>query len=195
MLNFIWSAIVIISVICSVVCGNTAALSKAVIDSGSAAIELLITMAGVMCLWSGIMKIAQESGFTALIARLLSPVLHLLFPSLATRGEPFESISMNVTANLLGLGNTATPFGLKAMRGLNALNGQSGTASNEMIVFVVMNTASMQILPTMLGALRAQAGSTAPFEIMPCVWISSACSLAAGLTLALMLNRFCKGRL
>lgn len=194
MLNYIWSAIVIVSIICSVVCGNTHELSNAVIDSGAAAIELIMTMAGVMCLWSGIMKIAEQSGFTSIIARLFTPLLRLLFPNLDPCGETFGSITMNISANLLGLGNTATPFGLKAMQGLNRINGQSKTASDEMIVFVVMNTASLQLLPTMLGTLRQTYGSKAPFEIMPCVWISSACALAAALAIAVGINKTKIGR-
>ncbi len=194
MLNYIWSAIVVASIICSVVCGNTQELSTAVIDSGAAAIELLITMAGVMCLWSGIMKIAEKSGFTALIAKVFSPLLRLLFPNLDPQGETFGSITMNISANLLGLGNTATPFGLKAMQGLNKLNGGSKTASDEMVIFVVMNTASLQLLPTMLGTLRQSYGSKAPFEIITCVLISWACALAVALTLAIGLNKFKVGR-
>ena len=192
MLNYIWSAIVVASIICSVVCGNTQELSKSVIDSGAAAIELLITMAGVMCLWSGIMKIAEKSGFTALIAKVFSPLLRLLFPNLDPQGETFGSITMNISANLLGLGNTATPFGLKAMQGLNKLNGGSKTASDEMVIFVVMNTASLQLLPTMLGTLRQSYGSKAPFEIMTCVWISSACALCVALIIAAGLNKKCR---
>ncbi len=194
MLNYIWSAIVIISIICSVACGNTHNLSSAVIDSGASAIELLMTMAGVMCIWSGIMKIAEQSGFSKIIAKIFSPLLRLLFPSLDPEGETFGSITMNISANLLGLGNTATPFGIKAMQGLNRINGESKTASDEMIVFVVMNTASLQLLPTMLGTLRQSYGSKAPFEIMTCVWISSACALAAALVLAVGINKTGLGR-
>ena len=139
-------------------CGNTQELSKSVIDSGAAAIELLITMAGVMCLWSGIMKIAEKSGFTALIAKVFSPLLRLVFPNLDPQGETFGSITMNISANLLG------------------------------------NTASLQLLPTMLGTLRQSYGSKAPFEIMTCVWISSACALAVALTLAIGLNKLNLGR-
>lgn len=194
MLNYIWSAIVIISIICSVACGNTHNLSSAVIDSGASAIELLMTMAGVMCIWSGIMKIAEQSGFSKIIAKMFSPLLRLLFPNLDPEGETFGSITMNISANLLGLGNTATPFGIKAMQGLNRINGESKTASDEMIVFVVMNTASLQLLPTMLGTLRQSYGSKAPFEIMTCVWISSACALAAALVLAVGINKTGLGR-
>lgn len=188
MLNYIWSGIVIISIICSVILGNTQNLSKALIDSGASSIELILTMAGIMCLWSGIMKIAVESGFTNLIAKLFAPILRPLFPKLGKDSEAFQSITMNISANLLGLGNAATPFGLKAMEQLHTLNNKSDTASNEMVIFVVMNTASLQLLPTTLATLRQSYGSTAPFEIIVPVWISSVCSLAVALILACTLN-------
>lgn len=188
MLNYIWSGIVIISIICSVILGNTQNLSKALIDSGASSIELILTMAGIMCLWSGIMKIAVESGFTNLIAKLFAPILRPLFPKLDKDSEAFQSITMNISANLLGLGNAATPFGLKAMEQLHTLNNKSDTASNEMVIFVVMNTASLQLLPTTLASLRQSYGSTAPFEIIVPVWISSVCSLAVALILACTLN-------
>ena len=151
--------------------------------------ELLLKLAGILALWSGIMKIAQESGLTALFARLFAPLLRLLFPRLDRDSEAFGLITMNITANLLGLGNTATPLGLRAMRELDALNRHSGTASDEMVIFVVMNTASLQLLPTMLGSLRQSYGSTAPFEILVPVWISSSCALAVALVIAVSLNR------
>lgn len=188
MLNYIWSGIVIISIICSVILGNTQNLSKALIDSGASSIELILTMAGIMCLWSGIMKIAVESGFTNLIAKLFAPILRPLFPKLDKDSEAFQSITMNISSNLLGLGNAATPFGLKAMEQLHTLNNKSDTASNEMVIFVVMNTASLQLLPTTLATLRQSYGSTAPFEIIVPVWISSVCSLAVALILACTLN-------
>lgn len=188
MLNYIWSGIVIISIICSVILGNTQNLSKALIDSGASSIELILTMAGIMCLWSGIMKIAVESGFTNLIAKLFAPILRPLFPKLDKDSEAFQSITMNISSNLLGLGNAATPFGLKAMEQLHTLNNKSDTASNEMVIFVVMNTASLQLLPTTLATLRQSYGSTAPFEIIVPVWISSVCSLVVALILACTLN-------
>lgn len=188
MLNYIWSGIIIVSVLCSLLLGNGDLLSKAMIDSGASAVSLLMTMAGIMCLWTGIMKIASESGFTNLIAKLFSPLLRPLFPGLDKNGEAFRSITMNVTANLLGLGNTATPFGLRAMKELRRLGGESDTATDEMVIFVVMNTASLQLLPTTLGALRQSYGSSAPFEIIVPVWISSACALFVALTLACTLN-------
>ncbi len=188
MLNYIWSGLVIISITCSIIFGNTSNLSKALIDSGASSIELIFTMAGIMCLWSGIMKIAVESGFTSAIAKLFAPLLRPLFPKLNKNSAAFKSITMNISANLLGLGNAATPFGLKAMEQLHTLNNKSDTASNEMVIFVVMNTASLQLLPTTLATLRQTYGSSAPFEIIVPVWISSACALAVALILACTLN-------
>lgn len=184
MLGYIWSFIIVFSLICSFFLGNTHNLSNSFIDSAADAIELLITLTGVICLWSGLMKIAEQSGFTRVIARLLSPLLKRLFPKLDKNSAAFEAISMNISANLLGLGNTATPPGLKAMRELHRLNGNSDTASDEMVIFVVMNTASLQLLPTTLGMLRASYGSAAPFEILVPVWIGSASALIVALILA-----------
>ena len=189
MLNYIWSGLVIIAIICSAVLGNTQNLSKALLESGASSIELILTMAGIVCLWSGIMKIAEESGFTRLIARLFSPVLRPLFPRLNKNSPAFKNITMNISANILGLGNAATPFGLKAMKELHTLNNKSDTASDEMIIFVVMNTASMQILPTTIASLRQAYGSAEPFGIIVPVWISSILSLAVGLLIAVT---FCK---
>ena len=188
MLNYVWSGLVIISVLCSVFLGNTEDLSKALVDSGASSIGLIITMAGIICLWTGIMKIAVESGLTSVFAKVFSPLLRPLFPNLDKNSDAFKSISMNINANLLGLGNAATPFGLKAMEQLHTLNNKSDTASNEMVIFVVMNTASLQLLPTTLASLRQSYGSSAPFEIIVPVWISSACALATALICACTLN-------
>lgn len=188
MLNYVWSGLVIISIICSIFLGNTEDLSKSLVDSGASSIELIITMAGIICLWTGIMKIAVESGLTSVFAKVFSPLLRPLFPNLDKDSDAFKSISMNISANLLGLGNAATPFGLKAMEQLHTLNNKSDTASNEMVIFVVMNTASLQLLPTTLASLRQSYGSSAPFEIIVPVWISSACALATALICACTLN-------
>lgn len=189
MLNYIWSGLVIISILCAALLGNTNELSTALLDSGASSIELLLKMAGIMCLWSGIMKIAEESGFTAVIAKFFSPLLRPLFTNLKKDSPAFRSITMNISANILGLGNAATPFGLKAMEQLHTLNNKNDTASNEMVIFVVMNTASLQLLPTTVATLRQSYGSIAPFEIIVPVWISSACALTAALTIACIFNQ------
>ena len=188
MLGYVWAGLIIVSVLSTILLGNTESLSTALIESGSSSIELLLTMAGILCLWSGIMKIAEESGFTALISKIFAPLLRPLFPKLDKNSEAFKSITMNISANLLGLGNAATPFGLKAMGELNRLNNCSDTASNEMVIFVVLNTASLQLLPTTLATLRQSYGSNAPFEVITAIWISSATALTVALTVACTLN-------
>ena len=180
MLNKIWSLFVVFSVICAVFLGNTDDLSAAFVDGAADAVQLLITLAGVICLWSGLMKAAECSGLTALIAGLFKPLLKKLFPRLEGDSAAFGAISMNISANLLGLGNTATPPGLLAMKELHRLDGGSETASDEMVVFVVMTT---------LGMLRASYGSAAPFEILVPVWLSSSCALTVALIIALAGNR------
>lgn len=188
-LNIIWSFFVIFSTGCAIFFGNTDNLSAAFADSAADAVQLLLTLAGVICLWSGLMKVADRSGINAMAAKVFAPLLQKLFPRLERGGEAFEAISMNISANLLGLGNTATPLGLRAMKELNRIDGGSGTASDEMILFVVMNTASLQLFPTTLGMLRAEYGSSAPFEILVPVWLSSACALSVALVIALTGNR------
>lgn len=189
MLNYIFAFMILISIVCAIFTGNTTALADSVVNGAAESIKLLITMAGMLALWSGIMEIASKGGFTALFSRLLSPVLKRLFKNLKNDSKVLNLISMNVSANLLGLGNAATPFGLKAVKEMKRLSGNVDKASDDMIVFVVMNTASIQIMPTMVGTLRQSYGSAQPFSILPAVWISSACALAVGLTLAKILNK------
>ena len=189
MLNYIFGAIIIISVVFGVVSGNGSQLADSVIDGAKDSVSLLTTMAGMMLLWSGIMEIASRGGFTKVIGSALSPVLKKLFKNVKSDSKALNYISMNVSANLLGLGNAATPFGLSAMEELHKLNNNDDKASDDMVTFVVMNTASIQIMPTMVGTLRQSFGSAAPFDILPCVWISSACALAVGLTLSKILRR------
>lgn len=191
MLSYVWSGLIVISVLCALALNNTSELSAALVDSGASSIELLLTMGGIVCLWSGIMKIAEESGLTRIISRAFVPLLRPLFSRLDKNSDAFRYITMNIGANILGLGNAATPFGIKAMGELHRLNGCSDTASDEMVIFVVMNTASLQLLPTTIAAFRQSYGSSAPFEILLPVWISSACALFVALTLACA---FCRGR-
>ncbi len=189
MLSYIWGFLIIISLICSFFTGNTSELSQATLQGASDAITLLLTMAGIMCLWSGVMEIAERCGFTQVVSKILSPVLSLLFKNLDKSSKAYKSICMNISANLLGLGNAATPFGLAAMSELDTLNNRDEIASNEMILFVVMNTASIQLLPTMIGTLRQSFGSKTPFDVLPAVWISSACALSVALILAIIFNK------
>lgn len=188
MLNIIWSCIVIASVIAAVLLGNGDDLSAVFVDSAADAVSLLLQLAGIIGLWSGLMKIAAQSGMNALFAKVFALPLRRLFPRLERNSTAFETITMNISANLLGLGNTATPLGLRAMRELR-LRSASDRASDEMVLFVVMNTASLQLLPTTLASLRQSYGSAAPFDILVPVWISSAGALAVALVIAVAGNQ------
>ena len=189
MLNYIFGGIILLSVIVGIAFGNGSAVADGIIKGAEESVRLLTTMAGMMLLWSGVMEIASKGGFTRIIGRALSPFLRKLFRKAGNDEKALSAIRMNVSANLLGLGNAATPFGIKAMNELHRLSGNSGTASEDMIIFVVMNTASIQLMPTMVGTLRQSYGSEMPFDILPCVWISSAVALFVGLTLAKALMR------
>lgn len=181
MLNIIWLCMVILSVICSIVTGRTGELSNSVGNGADKAIQLIISMAGVMCLWSGIMKIAERSGLTGLIAKLLSPVLGRLMPEYKNNSAAMNAVSANVTANILGLGNAATPLGIIAMKEMQKSNTLRSEPNDSMIMFVLINTASIQIIPSTTAALRQAAGSAQPYSILPYVWIASGIALCVGM--------------
>ena len=188
MLSYVFVFMIVISIICSFFSGSGEVLSQSMIDGASDAVELLIMMSGMMCLWGGIMEVARVSGLTDKLARICSPLLSRLFPDVEKKSDAFSYICMNFSANLLGLSNAATPLGISAMKELN-YGTDKNTLSNSQIVFIVMNTASLQLLPTTLSALRSIYGSKTPFDITVPVWITSVCALAVGLVLA---KTFCK---
>ncbi|MCI8497188.1 MAG: spore maturation protein A [Clostridiales bacterium] len=188
MLNWIWAGLVIVSVLFALFSGNMAGVSNAVFNGAGNAVQLVITLTGVICLWSGIMRIAERAGITRLLSRLLSPLLRLLFPGLDIKGKAAGAICMNMTANLLGLGNAATPLGLTAMRELQKNNLRPDTASNHMVTFVVLNTASLQLIPTTVAAIRGNLGAASPMDILPAVWMASASSLIVALIAARVLQ-------
>lgn len=184
MLNYIWAGMIIVSFICALNTGRMEELSKAAINGADKAVSLIISMAGVMCLWTGIMKIADRGGLTAIIAKILSPVLARLMPDYEKDSAAMRAVSANITANILGLGNAATPFGLIAMKEMQKGNRLKTQPNNSMVMFVVMNTASIQLIPTTIAALRQSAGSSQPYDILPYIWIVSFLSLAVGIILA-----------
>lgn len=173
-----------VSVIFGILNGKLGEVSSAALEECSSAVTLSLELLGMLCFWSGLMEAAKRSGLTKALCRCLRPLLALVFPSLKNEGEALGAISMNVTANLLGLGNAATPLGLKAMNELKKLGGGGGSATKEMVCFVVMNTASLQLLPTTVAVLRMKAGAADPLDILPAVWFVSACSLFVGLAMA-----------
>ncbi len=181
MLNGIWLGMIVAGFAVSVLKGNTEAFSGAAVQGADKAIRLLISMAGTMCLWSGMMKIAEASGLSRALARLLSPMLHRLLPDYREKPLVMQAVSANVSANLLGLGNAATPLGILAMKEMQKTNPLRTEPNNSMVMFVVLNTASIQLIPSTIAALRQSAGSMRPYEIMPYVWIASLGALAVGI--------------
>lgn len=189
MMTWIFSGMILLSAVLGAMNGRISQVSAAALTESGKAITLVIGLAGVMCLWSGLMKVAERSGLTQRFSRMFSPLLRLLFPGLDARGPAAKAISMNVAANLLGLGNAATPLGIAAMRELEELNPNPTVASNHMVTFVVLNTASLQLIPTTTAALRLQAGAAAPFDILPAVWVTTACAVVSVLVMSCLLAR------
>ncbi len=190
MMNYIWAGMMFISLAVALITGSTKEVSDALLTGASDAVELLLGILGIMCFWSGLMEIAKRAKLTDMLARIFSPVLSRLFPNIPKNSEAMRYMSLNISANLLGLGNAATPFGLEAMKELQKINPIRDRATDSQLLFVVLNTASLQLLPTTLGAYRASYGSEKPFEIIPCVWITSVAALAVGITVAKV---FCAG--
>ena len=161
--------------------GNAQPLAQAAVNGAGEAVRLVLLLTGGLCFWSGVMRLAQKAGLCTLLSKLLSPLLRRLFPLLKKGDRAAELISMNLSANLLGLGNAATPFGLAAMRELQKQNPTPPRAPDAQVTFAVLNSASLQLLPTTLCVLRAAHGCKNPLNILPAVLCTSALSLAVGL--------------
>ncbi len=194
MMNKVFGAIIIISVLCSIFTSNASLVTNALLEGGANAIELCLYLTGGMCVWGGLMRVAEKSGITKAFSRAIAPIGKVLFKDMDTDSKAFSAISMNIAANLFGLGNAATPLGLKAMRELDEQNNGSDTASDNMIIFTVLNTASITLIPTTAAALRLKYGAENPMEILPCVLIASAAALFFSLTFAKLLCRKESGR-
>lgn len=193
MMNYVFPVMIILSFVCAVITGQVNELSASVIEGGTNAVDLLLRLVSMLCLWGGIMEIADKAGVTKAIARLLSPIIKLIFPKIRKEKQALEAISMNITANILGLGNAATPLGLEAMRRLQSINPDVSRASDEMVVFVVMNTAAMHIIPTTVATLRGQYGSASPMSILPASFLTSLCALTVAIIAAKLGNRITRG--
>ncbi len=188
MMNYIWVIIVAFSFFCAISTNNMKDLSTAVISGGTDAISLVIKLTGVICFWNGLMAIAEKSGLTNIICKILRPVLKILFPKLKDE-KAKNAISMNITANLLGLGNAATPLGLEAMKRLQENSLKKDTATDEMVRFVVLNSAALQLVPTTVAFLRHEYGSKNPMEILVPTIITTLLSLSAGIFMTFLLRK------
>ena len=181
-MGVVWTVMVTSALLWGGATGRLTAVTAAALEGAGAAVELTLSMAGALCLWSGVLELMERSGMAAGLSRLLRPVLRRLLPKAGADGETLDALSANVSANLLGLGNAATPAGRMAA-------GCRGTASDELCRLVVLNTASIQLLPSTVAAIRGGLGCAAPLDILPAVWLSSAVSVAAGLTAAGLFRR------
>lgn len=194
MLNYIWFGMLVTGFIIGIMNGRANEVTNAVIESAEDAIKLSISLLGIMCLWSGMMKIAEKSGLVKNIASAARPVLNFLFPKIPKNHPATGAIVMNLVANILGLGNAATPLGLNAMSELNKINPLKHTVSKEISMFLVLNTASLQLIPTSVIAIRAQACSANPTEIISAVWVASAFAAIAGIVSTKVFYYECKKR-
>jgi len=182
---------VVISVVCGIVFGRGPEVAAAAMEGAGAAVELCLSMAGMLCLWMGVMEIMKRAGIAQALSRLLRPVIRRLYPDFAKDREVMDSVSANVSANLLGLGNAATPMGIQAAKAMSRRT--PGVASDSLCMLVVCNTASIQLIPTTIASVRGAAGAAAPFDILPAVWLASAISVCVGILAAKLLSRIWGG--
>lgn len=188
MLGRIWVFMVSLSVVFSVINGRVDALSTAITEGAKSSVDLILSIGGMILFWNGIMEIMRRCGIMRGLSRILRPALVFLFPDAKNSPETLGNISANVSANLLGLGNAATPAGILSARGLYELSG-GGCASDALCMLVVINTASLQLIPTTVSAVRASYGCLTPFDIVPAVWFASVISQSFGITFAKVFSK------
>ena len=193
MLNILWPILIIISFVFSIISGNLTKTSNEIFNSASEAVKLTITLIGTVSLWNGLIEILKNTSLINKITKLLKPIIIKLFPNVKNNKKAEEEISMNIVANLLGLGNASTPLGLKAMNTLQSENPKKDTLSDSMAMLIVLNTASLQIIPTNVIAIRNALNSTNPCGIIIHVWISTIIAAIVGITTTkIILKRFKK---
>ena len=186
-MTILWTGMAACALMCGLLTGRGEAVAAAAMKGAAGAVELAISMAGVLCLWSGVMEVMRQAGLADGLSRLLGPVLRRLFPQSADDRETMDAVAANVSANLLGLGNAATPLGLEAARRMARRSPR--VASDSLCMLVVCNTASIQLIPATVASVRAAAGSAEPFDILPAVWLVSGLSVGVGVLACKVLAR------
>ena len=181
-MSVIWTVMIGAAILCGLLTGQGEQVAVAALEGAAAGVELCLSMAGVLCLWMGVMEVMRRSGLAEGLSSLLRPVLKRLYPEFAGDKRVMDTVSANVSANLLGLGNAATPLGLEASRLMAERT--PGLASDSLCMLVVCNTASIQLIPTTVASIRAAAGCATPFDILPAVWLASAVALIVGISAA-----------
>lgn len=191
MLNIIWPIFIIISFIYAILNGRVVEVNNSVFESTKSAVELCISLLGTICLWNGIMQIASKTSIVKNLNKLLFPIMKKLFPEIKKEEKVHEEITMNIIANIMGLGNAATPLGLKAMKSMQNKNPEKNKLSNSMAMFIVINTASIQLIPTTVIAIRSSLGSNNPTAMIIPVWIATICAaIAAIISAKLLMKKF-----
>ena len=186
-MTVIWTGMTALSLVCALILGNQSQLAPAAMEGAAQAIQLGISMAGALCLWMGVMEVMDRAGLAGKLAKLFQPLLGRLYPDFAGDKGIMDTIAANVSANLLGLGNAATPLGLEAARRMSRRS--PGIASDSLCMLVVCNTASIQLIPTTVAAVRMAAGCETPFDILPAVWVTSLLSVTVGITAAKIFSK------
>lgn len=189
MMNYIWAGMLVFSFITAIFFGNMQSLSDSITSAAENAVTIILELVGILMLWSGVMAVAEQAGLTQKISALLAPVLRRLFPDVPPESETGQAISMNITANLLGLGNASTPLGIEAMKRLYEEGGKRDYATDNMIRFVVINTAALHVIPTTVAMFRQEFGSKVPMDILPAALLTSAAALSAALIMTAVLKR------
>lgn len=190
MINYIWFAIIFFGIIFALFTGNADKITEAIVGGSNNTVNFVIELTGIMCFWCGVMKVAEKSGLTKILAKMLRPVLKVLFKDAAKDEKALGAIVMNLTANMMGLSNAATPFGIKAMEEMDRINKKSSIASNDMALFLVMNAACIQLVPTTIISIRAAAGSQNPGIIIIPAIISTGVALIVGIVCCKILQKY-----
>ena len=194
MLNYIWVGMLIFGFVVAIMNGRINEVTQAAMNSASEAINLSIGLLGIMCLWIGLMSIAEKSGLVRAIAKFIKPVMSFVFPGVPKNHSAMGAIVMNLVANFLGLGNAATPLGLKAMCELQKLNPKKDTATDAMSMFLILNTSAIQLVPATVIAIRVQYHSANPSEIISTIWVASACAMTVGIIFAKWFSKISGGK-
>lgn len=194
MLNYIWMGMLLIGFIIGGLNGRLEEVTQAAFNSSKSAVELSIGLLGILCLWTGLMGVAEKSGLLNKIAYLVSPLIRLLFPEIPKKSPAIGAIVMNMAANFLGLGNAATPLGLKAMSELQKHNISKDTASDSMVMFLILNASAIQLVPATIIALRSSAGSSNPAEVIIPIWVASASAAVTGIIAVKVLGNLKRNR-
>ena len=194
LMSRVLAALLLLAVVFGTLTGRMADVALAAVSGTQQAVELILSIAGTICLWSALMEVMNRSGLALRIANMLRPVIVWLFGKYGRDEQAAEAISQNMAANLLGLGSAATPAGLRAAKRLDELARRDGVRPDSVLLLIVINTASVQLLPTTVAAVRAAYGSPNPYDILPAVWVSSLISVAVGIFLARILGKIWRGK-